>query len=128
MNYLVDTNAWIGFLEGRTSFSPAIREIMLYENWACTISIASIWEAAIKVGLGKLLLAYDLEKDLPRILEENGFSILSVELEDAAGVKDLPPHHGDPFDRIQVVQARRRGLKILSHDSLLDRYDIERIG
>lgn len=101
---------------------------MLYENWACTISIASIWEAAIKVGLGKLLLAYDLEKDLPRILEENGFSILPVELEDAAGVKDLPPHHGAPFDRIQIVQARRRGLKILSHDALLDRYDIQRIG
>lgn len=128
MNYLVDTNAWIGFLEGRHGFSPKIREIMVYENWACNISIASIWEATIKVGLGKLRLAYDLEYDLPHILEENGFNSLPIDFEDAVGVRKLPPVHGDPFDRIQVVQARRRGWKILSHDSLLDGYDIQRIG
>lgn len=128
MSYLVDTNAWIGFLEGRSTFSPKIREIMVYENWACKISIASIWEASIKIGLGKLHLGYDLRHDLPCILEENGFSLLPLDLEDVAAVKDLPGHHGDPFDRIQVVQAQRRGWKILSHDVLLDHYDIKRIG
>ncbi len=127
MSYMVDTNAWIGFFQGKKNFSPEIREIMVYENWACYISIASIWEASIKAGLGKLRLAYDLEHDLPRILDENGFQMLHVEFEDAVGVRDLPPVHGDPFDRIQVVQARRRGWKILSHDSLLDGYDVQRI-
>ncbi len=67
------------------------------------------------------------EHDLPRILEENGFQLLPINLEDAVGVKELPPLHGDPFDRIQIAQARRRGWKILSHDSLLDGYDIQRI-
>jgi PIN domain nuclease of toxin-antitoxin system len=124
---MVDTNAWIGFFQGKKNFSPEIREIMVYENWACYISIASIWEASIKAGLGKLRLAYDLEHDLPRILDDNGFHILPVEFEDSVGVRNLPPVHGDPFDRIQVVQARRRGWKILSHDSLLDGYDVQRI-
>jgi len=127
VSYLVDTNAWIGFLEGKKNFSPEIREIMVYENWTCHISVASIWEASIKAGLGKLRLAYDLEHDLPRILDENGFQMLHVEFEDAVGVRDLPPVHGDPFDRIQVVQARRRGWKILSHDAILDGYDVQRI-
>jgi PIN domain nuclease of toxin-antitoxin system len=128
VNYLVDTNAWIGFLEGRENFSPEIREIMTFENWACGVSIASVWEAAIKVGIGKLRLGYDLKKDFPRILEENGFQLLSIEFEDAVGVHSLPAHHGDPFDRIQIVQALRRNLTLLSHDTGLDAYNLPRIG
>ncbi|MCC5849151.1 MAG: type II toxin-antitoxin system VapC family toxin [Verrucomicrobia bacterium] len=126
--YLVDTNAWIGFFEGRKGFSPKIREIMSDESWACFISIASIWEAAIKVGLGKLRLAYDLKTDLPRILEDNGFEILPLEFEDVVGVRDLPPVHGDPFDRIQAIQVQRRGWQMLSHDPIFDAYGIKRIG
>jgi PIN domain nuclease of toxin-antitoxin system len=125
--YLVDTNAWIFFFDDSPKLSNRIANILEDPNSSCFLSIASIWEAAIKVGLGKLRLAYDLEHDLPRILEENGFQLLPIDLEDAVGVKELPPLHGDPFDRIQIVQARRRGWKILSHDSLLDGYDIQRI-
>lgn len=125
--YLVDTNAWIFFFENSPKLSDRIADILEDPNSSCFFSIASIWEAAIKVGLGKLRLAYDLEQDLPRILEENGFNLLPIDVEDAVGVKELPPLHGDPFDRIQIVQARRRGWKILSHDSRLDAYDIQRI-
>jgi PIN domain nuclease of toxin-antitoxin system len=125
--YLVDTNAWIFFFDDSPKLSNRIANILEDPNSSCFLSIASIWEAAIKVGLGKLRLAYDLEHDLPRILEENGFQLLPIDLEDAVGVKELPPLHGDPFDRIQIVQARRRGWKILSHDSLLDGYNIQRI-
>jgi PIN domain nuclease of toxin-antitoxin system len=54
--------------------------------------------------------------DLPGILEDNGFEVLPVEFADAAGVRDLKPFPGDPFDRIQVVQARRRGFSVISRD------------
>jgi PIN domain nuclease of toxin-antitoxin system len=94
---------------------------------ACHVSIASIWEAAIKVGIGKLKLPYDLERDLPRILEENGFELLGIDLADAAGVKDLEPLHGDPFDRIQIVQARRRRLQVISRDPVFERYGLKRV-
>lgn len=93
----------------------------------CFISIASIWEAAIKAGLGKLKLPYDLKSDLPRILEENGFQVVGIEMEDAVAVQRLEPRHGDPFDRIQVVQARRRGWDVISRDPVFDRYDLHRI-
>lgn len=100
---------------------------MIAQSEVCFISIASIWEAAIKVGLGKLKLPYDLETDLPRILDENGFTLLGIEVADAVSVKDLEAVHGDPFDRIQAVQARRRGWRVLSRDPVFERYGLKRI-
>ena len=78
MSYLIDTNAWIALFEDAPGLSDEAADLMETMSPNCFISIASIWEAAIKVGIGKLKLPYDL--------------------------------HGDPFDRIQVVQARRRPL------------------
>jgi PIN domain nuclease of toxin-antitoxin system len=127
VRYLVDTNAWIGFLDGRADFSGLAKALLIEEPDECVISIASIWEAAIKAGIGKLKLPYDLETDLPRILEDNGFELLGVEIGDAAGVRALEPVHGDPFDRIQVVQARRRRLQIISRDPVFDRYGLKRV-
>ena len=127
MKYLIDTNAWLGFLEGRPDFGRQAKEIMVEEPFACLLSIATIWEAAIKVAIGKLNLPYDLETDLPRLLDENGFEVLGIEVADAAGVRDLERVHGDPFDRIQVIQARRRGLHLVSRDAVFDHYALKRI-
>jgi len=127
VSYLVDTNAWIGFWEGRKDFSPSAKRIMIDSPESCFISIASIWEASIKMGLGKLKLPYDLKADLPGLLDENGFVLLPIELDDALGVDDLPPHHGDPFDRIMVIQAMRRSLRVISRDPAFDRYGLRRI-
>ena len=93
----------------------------------CFVSIASVWEAAIKVGLGKLNLPYDIRNDLPRIFEENGFEVIGLDLDSVAAVKDLEPIHGDPFDRIQVIQARKFGMEIISRDPVFDRYGLRRI-
>ncbi|MDX6766735.1 MAG: type II toxin-antitoxin system VapC family toxin [Candidatus Methylacidiphilales bacterium] len=127
MSHLVDTNGWIGFLDGRDDFGARAKQVMLGSSQSCFISIASIWEAAIKVGLGKLKLPYDLKSDLPRILEENGFVVVGIDIEDATAVRQLEPLHGDPFDRIQVVQARRRGWDVISRDPVFDRYGLSRV-
>ncbi len=127
MSYLVDTNAWIGFFEGKSDFGKLAKGTMIAQSDVCFVSIASVWEAAIKVGLGKLKLPYDLETDLPRILDENGITVLGVDISDAVAVKDLEPIHGDPFDRIQVVQAQRRGWRVISRDPVFERYGVKRI-
>ena len=127
MKYLIDTNAWIGFLEGQKDFGRRARAVMTAEPWDCRISIASLWEAAIKVGLGKLKLPYDLQDDLPRLLGENGFDVLPLDIADALGVRDLGAIHGDPFDRIQAIQARRRDLTLISRDPVFERYDLRRL-
>jgi PIN domain nuclease of toxin-antitoxin system len=127
VSWLIDTNAWIAYLENAPVLSEPAAEIMESPLEDCYVSVASIWEASIKAGLGKLRLPYDLQTDLPRLLEENGFEVLGVTVDDATAVRDLPPIHGDPFDRIQVVQARRRGWKILSRDPVFDSYGLRRV-
>ena len=127
MSLLVDTNGWIGFFEGSPDFGSAAKEFMIHRPQDCYISTASIWEAAIKVGLGKLILPYDLKEDLPRLIVENGFQKLGIDFEDAVEAKDLPRLHGDPFDRLQAIQARLRGWIVISRDPVFDDYGLKRI-
>ena len=127
MNYLIDTNAWIGFFEGQSDFGKIARALMQEKSACCHISVASVWEAAIKVEIGKLKLPYDLEADLPAMVEANGFQFFPMEVADALAVRNLERIHGDPFDRIMVVQARRRGWRVISRDAVFDAYGIPRI-
>lgn len=127
MRYLVDTNGWLGFFEGAEGFGRQARRTMEEDPGSCWISLVSVWEAGIKAGLGKLKLDYDLEKDLPQLAERNGFHFLGLELEDAVAVRSLEPIHRDPFDRMLVSQARRRGCAILSRDPVFDKYGLKRI-
>lgn len=124
--YLIDTNGWLAFFEDSPQLGDRAAEIM-ESGERCLVSVAGVWEAAIKLGLGKLKLPYDLSRDLPRLLEENGFELLGIDLEDAAAVTSLERRHGDPFDRIQVVQAKRRNLRILSRDPVFEAYGLERV-
>lgn len=126
MSYLIDTNAWIAFFQDSPELSPAAAELMETTDEMCFVSLASIWEAAIKSGLGKLRLPYDLEQDLPGLLAENGFVLLEITYADAIGVGRLEAVHGDPFDRLMVVQARRLNLRLISRDKVFERYGLER--
>lgn len=127
MRYLVDTNAWIGFFEGRRDFGINAKRVMSEYSWECAASIASIWEAAIKIGIGKLKLPYDLETDLPGLMDRNGFEILPISISAATSVKNLPSIHADPFDRIMVAQAKKDGLDIVSSDPIFESYGLRRI-
>ena len=127
MKYLVDTSAWIGFLEGERGFGRRAKEILQREPWECRVSLASVWEASIKIGLCKLKLGYSLDSDLPRLFEENGFEVIAPDWRAVTAVQHLEPLHGDPFDRIQVVQARQRGMDIISRDPVFDRYGLRRV-
>jgi PIN domain nuclease of toxin-antitoxin system len=90
VKYLIATNAWIGFWEGDKKFGLIAKPIMVDSPGECVISMASIWEASIKIGLGKLKLPYDLRSDLPRLLDDNGLSLLDIDMDDALSVVDLP--------------------------------------
>lgn len=126
MSLLIDTNGWLAFFEDSPILSETAADLMESEE-PCYVSIASVWEAAIKVAMGKLKLPYDLRSDLPRLLDENGFQLLPLEIDDATSVSDLPHHHGDPFDRVMVVQALRRNLRVISRDPIFDQYGLRRI-
>jgi len=127
VNVLLDTNGWIGFFNGDKRFSALAKQILLDGDTRVYVSVASVWEASIKMGLGKLKLPYDLEMDLPQLFEENEFEVLPISLWQATTVKDLDKIHGDPFDRIQVVQARQLQLNVISRDAVFDHYEVRRI-
>lgn len=127
MRYLVDTNAWIALLEDSPGLSNRAADLMESGRNNCFVSLASVWEAAIKVGLGKLKLGYSLDIDLPRLFAENGFEVITPDWRAVTAAQHLEPVHGDPFDSIQVVQARQRGLDIISRDPVFDRYGLRRI-
>jgi PIN domain nuclease of toxin-antitoxin system len=127
VRYLVYTNAWIALLEDSPDLSDRAADLMECGRHDCFVSLASVWEAAIKVGLGKLKLPYSLDHDLPQLFEENGFEVITPDWRAVTAVQHLEPIHGDPFDRIQVVQARQRSLDIISRDQVFDRYGLRRV-
>lgn len=87
-------------------------------------SARPVWEIAIKSSLGRLRLKDSLDVWIDRALESHGFATLSVTVAHAAAVADLPQHHGDPFDRLLIVQARLEGLAIMTADASFEAYDV----
>jgi PIN domain nuclease of toxin-antitoxin system len=83
------------------------------------VSAASIWEAAIKAGLGKI--QGDITQ-LANAIVESGFVELPVTAVHAAAVAGLPPYHRDPFDRLLVAQAMAEPLVLLTSDAVLLQY------
>lgn len=84
-------------------------------------SAVSIWEVAIKSGLGRADFNFD-PRLLLRALRDNGYQELAVTGRHAAAVDLLPPIHRDPFDRLLVAQAQTEALTLLTVDKVVGRY------
>jgi PIN domain nuclease of toxin-antitoxin system len=85
------------------------------------VSAVVIWEVAIKRRLGKL----DAPADLLSRLEQADVGLLPITARHADQVGTLPMHHQDPFDRLLIVQAMIDGLKLVSADGAMRRYEVE---
>lgn len=123
MANLLDTHTFIWFVEGDTQLSEKVRKAIEVRGAENFVSIASLWEIAIKVSLGKL----ELKTPFPRILDEivrNGFKLLPIAFEDTLTLSSLPFHHRDPFDRIIISQCIAQNMAVLSKDSIFDSYEI----
>ena len=91
------------------------------------LSMASLWEIAIKVSLGKLTLAQPFDQFIPRQLQLNQIEVLAIELPHVAAVVAMPVHHRDPFDRLMAAQCQVEDFPIVSADFAFDAYSIRRI-
>ena len=118
MRLLVDTHLLVWWIAGRRMSAEATRYITDGRN-ELFASAASIWEIAIKAGLGRI----DLDpNEFTDALESGGFQSLPVTNRHAAAVGSLPHVHRDPFDRLLVAQSRVEGLSLLTHDRALAEY------
>ena len=118
MRILLDSHIVIWAMTDRTRLSAAARETIERAS-EVVVSAATIWEIAIKVGIGKLELDMD---DLIISLDQAGAHRLPVTWEHGLAVEHLPLHHRDPFDRILVAQAVSEPLKLVTSDARLRLY------
>ena len=91
------------------------------------LSVASLWEIAIKTSLGRLTLGRPFEELIPEQLILNRIEILPIGLDDLGEVVKLPFHHRDPFDRLIIAQAVRKELPIVGKDGEFAIYPVRLI-
>jgi PIN domain nuclease of toxin-antitoxin system len=117
---LADTHALLWWRSDDQRLGVRAREAMADPDVGLFFSAASIWEIAIKRAKGKLRVP----ENLLDTMERRGFVELPVFSRDAILAGSLPPHHGDPFDRMIVAQAQSEGLTVVTRDARIAAYGV----
>jgi len=127
MRLLLDTHSFLWFIGGNTSLSPTARTLIEDVDNQPLLSMASLWEMAIKLSIGKLSLGRPFETLIPEQMRLNGVELLQIEMAHVVVVARLPFHHRDPFDRLLIAQAMVEQIPIVSGDPTFDLYHIRRL-
>ena len=126
MRYLLDTHALLWFISEDQKLSDRAHQLILDPDSEIFLSIASLWEIAIKVNIGKLALDKPFNQLFPDEIDSHGIEILDITIDSLVQLTALPPHHRDPFDRLIIAQALVENLPIISVDRNFDTYGIVR--
>lgn len=126
MKYLLDTHTLLWFLADDKKLSRSARLLIENSNHVSVVSVASLWEIAVKYGLGKLDLERPFDQMFPEELHLNHIEILDITVDNLIKLTTLPFHHRDPFDRLIIAQGLVEGLPIISADTEFDAYDVNR--
>jgi PIN domain nuclease of toxin-antitoxin system len=124
---LLDTHAFLWWLSDRRELTKRARGVISKGTNECYVSIASCWEIALKVSIGKLAIEGCLERFIPEQLAANAFGSLAIDLRHVLRTATLPFHHRDPFDRLLVAQALVEDLAVVSGDGVFDLYGVQRV-
>ena len=127
MTLLLDTHTLLWFVEDATALSDRARAAIEDLDNTPAYSIASVWEMALKIGLGRLAMTRPLYPEFARLLQQLGFQQLEISYRHASAVARLPWHHRDPFDRLLIAQASVENLPIVSVNEALDDYAVSRL-
>lgn len=127
MNLLLDTHTFLWFTAGNSNLSEVARSAIEDENNDVYLSVASLWEIAIKISIGKFELSESFEALIPQQLAENEIELLNISVAHTALVASMPFHHRDPFDRLVAAQAKAEQMTLVSADDIFDSYEVDRI-
>jgi PIN domain nuclease of toxin-antitoxin system len=126
---LLDTHTFL-WATGRQQFAllpQATKEVLEDGTNTLLLSVASIWELAIKISIGKLQLRESVS-DLVRFQQANSsIQLLAITLAHIELIETMPFHHKDPFDRLLIAQAQVENLTVVSVDSAFDPYGVKRL-
>ena len=120
MRLLLDTNIFLWW-QWRDRRLPSRAKVAIEDRENdILVSAATIWEVCIKRQIGKL----DFDGSPVTACADAGFHLLDITSVHAETAGDLPRHHGDPFDRMLIVQARLDHLTIVTEDRQFALYDV----
>jgi PIN domain nuclease of toxin-antitoxin system len=122
---IVDTHAFLWWAEDSPRLSVKARVAFSDGRVRLLWSVASTWELAIKVGVGRLRLPEPVLDYVMSRTARHGIDSLALEHSHVARVATLPHHHSDPFDRVLIAQALVEGVPVLTADPRFEEYGVE---
>jgi PIN domain nuclease of toxin-antitoxin system len=123
---LLDTHVFVWALAVPGRIPRAVWSLLQDDSRRLLLSMASVWELAIKSSQGKIELPGGATAFVADGCRRTRVDILQIELAHTAELERLPHHHRDPFDRMLVAQARAEKIALLSFDEALAPYEFER--
>lgn len=127
MRYLLDTHAYLWAGDESPRLSQSVLDAIENTSDELLPSIASLWEIAIKLKIGKLHLNASFSELSIEQSAMHDVAIQAITLQHLELISRLPLHHRDPFDRLMVAQCLAEEMVIVSNDTALDAYGIERL-
>ena len=127
MRLLLDTHAFLWWLEGNRRLSGTARRAIEDAANDMVVSAVSAWEITTKHRVGKLPHAEAVARNVAGAIASQGFEELAISVADAERAGRLPGPHRDPFDRLLAAQALARNLVVVSVDRVFDRYGVNRM-
>lgn len=127
MKYLLDTHTFLWFINDDPSLNSTAKTLIEDPVNIVYLSIASVWEMAIKVSLDKLQMPSPFSDFIDEQLVENAIILLNIKTAHTGIVATLPFHHRDPFDRLIIAQSQVEDMPVIGKDAIFDDYGIKRV-
>ena len=124
---LLDTHSFLWWESDEDRLSKSAFDIIRDGRNELIVSVATIWEVAIKYAKGRLILPTAPDLFIAERLRRNRWTELPIDRMHAIRAGSLPRLHGDPFDRMLIAQAQLESIPIVTADSAITRYDVETI-
>lgn len=127
MRLLVDSHAFLWSVEDRSQLSHRVARLLADGRNRQFVSMASIWELAMKASIGRLRFTRPFDVVIEDALTIHRYELLDVTLPHALRLAQLPALHGDPFDRMLVAQAIEERCTLVTRDVALHAYPVEHL-
>ncbi|MEA5510619.1 type II toxin-antitoxin system VapC family toxin [Crocosphaera sp. UHCC 0190] len=125
MKLLLDTHTFLWFIDGSSNLSQTARQLIENKDNQRFVSIASLWEIAIKVSIGKLKLGVSLPDLVKQQVYDNDIELLAISPEHLDILRKLDFHHKDPFDRLIISQSIVEKMTIITKDTAFISYSVQ---
>ncbi len=126
MDLLLDTHALIWFINGDHNLPDKSIQLIKNVDNKCQVSVASIWELAIKLSLNKLKLNTTFT-EIAKIMEDNEIELLPITFAHISKLLSLEFYHNGPFDRIIIAQGLIEKLVIVTKDEHFSKYKVKTV-